>query len=146
MSRERLTRATGSTSCDNVEVTKTQQEGPLWQRLLLAVTVALSVVGMHHLTSVACSQPVAHHEVVHVAAAKLLTDSPERTPDSNTAVQDLTPGVACLALLIAVGVVLRAMRGFAARRRDLLEAKHEATVSPRIEDPPDLHILSISRT
>lgn len=146
MSRDRLFRATGSATCDNAEVTITRQESPLWQRLLLAVTVALSVVGMHHLASIVCSQPVAHHEAVHVAAAEPSTDSPQQAPDSDSSLQDWTPGIACVALLIAVGVVLRTTRGSAARRRDLLERKLEARVSPRIEEPPDLRVLSISRT
>ena len=124
----------------------TRQGSPLWQRLLLAVAVALAVVGMHHLASPGCAEPVAHHGVSFVVGAEPMSDSPQGELDSDTTLQDMTPGLACLALLVAVGVILRATRGVTARRRDLLERKHEARVSPRIEDPPDLHTLSISRT
>ena len=123
-----------------------RQGGPRWQRLLLAVAVALAVVGMHHLASPGCGEPVAHHGSSFMAGAELMSDSPQGEPDSDTSVQDMTPGLACLALLVAIGVVFRVFGGVVARRRDLLELKHEARVIPRIEDPPDLHILSISRT
>lgn len=124
----------------------TRQGSPLWQRLLLAVAVTLTVVGMHHLASPGCAEPVAHHGVSFVVGTEPMSDSPQGELDADTSLQDMTPGLACLALLVAVGVVLRATRGVTARRRDLLELRHEARVSPRIEDPPDLHILSISRT
>lgn len=113
---------------------------------MLAATVALAVVGMHHLTSSGCSEPVAHHGLVSMADAGPLAESPQKEWASESVLDDVTPGLVCLALLIAVGVVSRIMGGVAVRRRDLLEPNHPASVNPRIDDPPDLHILSISRT
>lgn len=123
------------------------RESPLWQRIALAATVAAALVGMHHLTAVGCSEPVAHHAVVHVGEPESSLDSSPGNPRSGDAsVDDLTPGLVCLALLVAVGVVSRAIGGVLTRRRDVQRVHQDWAVTSRIDDPPDLHVLSISRT
>ncbi|MDA2988887.1 MAG: DUF6153 family protein [Actinomycetota bacterium] len=123
------------------------RKSPLWQRIALAATVALALVGMHHLTTSDCSEPVAHHAVVHVVEPGSSLDSSQGNPSSGDAsVDGLTPGLVCLALLVAVGVVFRAVGGVLARRRDVQRVHQDWAVTSRFDDPPDLHVLSISRT
>jgi hypothetical protein len=123
------------------------RESPLWQRIALAATVAIALVGMHHLTTLGCSEPVAHHSVVHIVEPETsLASSPGNPSSGDASVEDLTPGLVCLALLVAVGVVFRAVGGVLTRRRDVQRVHQEWAVTSRIDDPPDLHVLSISQT
>lgn len=122
------------------------REAPLWQRLLLAVAMVVAVVGMHHLTSLGCSEPVAHHAVIEAADS-----APDSEPSGGTAVvspalHGSVPGLVCLALLIAVGVIFRALGGLVVRKRAPHAAPQSGIVVLRVDDPPDLHVLSISRT
>lgn len=134
-------------ACENESVKEAQRDSPLWQRVLLSATVALALVGMHHLTSLGCSEPVADHAVVHVVELETSLDSSLGDRSSGDAsVDDLTPGLVCLALLVAVGVVFRAVGGILTRRRDMQREHQDWAISSHIDDPPDLHFLSISRT
>lgn len=132
-------------SCENSGVIPSTHRGPLWQRVLLAVTMALALVGMHHLTSQVCVEPGAHHGAIHSVT---FADPLDPHPDSSDAgaFDELTPGLVCLALLVTVGVVVRAVSVVMARRRDLLAHRYASVLRTRHEDPPDLYILSISRT
>lgn len=123
------------------------RESPMWQRIALAAAVSLALVGMHHLTSFGCPEPVGHHAAVHVVEPETpLVSSPENPSLSDASVKDLMPGLICLALLVAVGVVFRAVAGVLTRRRDVRHVHQDWAVLSRIDDPPDLHVLSISRT
>ena len=116
------------------------RESPLWQRIALAATVALALVGMHHLTTSDCSEPVAHHAVVHVVEPGSSLDSWQGNPSSGDAsVEDLTPGLVCLALLVAVGVVFRAVGGVLARRRDVVSASPNGRALWRLDGDGSVH-------
>lgn len=133
-------------SCDNSLVRISSREAPLWQRLLLAFAMVVAVVGMHHLTSLGCGEPVAHHAVIEGADSASDSEPSGGTSGVSPVRHGSVPGLVCLALLIAVGVVFRVVGGLLVRKRAPRAVLRSRIVALRVDDPPDLHVLSISRT
>jgi hypothetical protein len=133
--------------------------GNVAPRLLVVALLALGLVGMHHLVVAAC-----HHGGTHVGHSTMpasdatpshslhdpslaaLVHAPQESPDPATG--GLVGAAAtCLAiLLMIIGLVLprlvaRLRRVFVFDRRPRI--RH---VVARLLEPPDLHLLSVSRT
>lgn len=133
-------------ACENESVKEAQRDSPLWQRVLLSATVALALVGMHHLTSLGCSGASAEHGTVHLVTEGPLSGLEGNPVDHETLLDSSSPGLICLAVLIAFGVI-RPLREALLSRKHSIQCRPEDTAfASRTGDPPNLHALSISRT
>lgn len=133
-------------SCDNDRMIVCGRHLPLLQRIMLAASVVIALVGMHHLTSLGCMEPVAHHGVVQEFEAGLSSGLSPENSTTDSPDNGVTAGLVCLALLIAVGVVFRAAGGVLTRRRSVHAVGFDTAGPSRGGKPPDLYALSISRT
>ena len=139
--------------------------GSVAPRLVVVALLALGLVGMHHLVVVAC-----HHAAAHSAHASTATPGGVLSMDAYVAHADHASGVAaqapmspqppadepsglvgmaatCLAiLLILVGLVLPHMLARVRRWRTSRVTILEQWVSTSPVKPPDLTLLSVSRT
>ncbi|MGA1038450.1 MAG: DUF6153 family protein [Ilumatobacteraceae bacterium] len=120
------------------------QRGPLWQRILLSVLVVGALVGMHHLAAQDCSVATSEHSGHHavVAAQDLIpaTDSADLQESGPSLV------MACLAILILVGVTPRLAAWIRLRKSRSTRNPSYASAGNCEPRPPDLHLLSVSRT
>ena len=130
-------------------------KGGLVSRLVVVALLAVGLVGMHHLVVVAChhatgqatavlaaESPHSTHGLPHDQTAPLPQQAPEEAPT------DLLGAAAtCLAILLMI-VLLIAPRLLSRLRRvlvpDLMWAPSRLVA--RLLAPPDLHLLSVSRT
>lgn len=130
-------------------------KGGLVSRLVVVALLAVGLVGMHHLVVAAChhatgpttaalaaDSPHSTHELPHGETAPIPQQAPEEAPT------DLLGAAAtCLAILLMI-VLLIAPRLLSRLRRvmvpDLMWAPPRLVA--RLLVPPDLHLLSVSRT
>lgn len=126
---------------------------PLLARLSVVALLTVGLVGMHHLVVAACHHlgvSAAHgiESVGHDHAAAPLVPSPEVPADEPPLGGGLASAAAtCLAvLLMVVSLVLPSLLGRARRWHYRREGHRLSRLTPRICDPPDLVMLSVSRT
>jgi len=119
----------------------------------------IGLVGMHHLISTGCLAGSNTHADAHVMEAQspsndvsTVSEADRGTrsgagiaqPPTNAEHSDHL-GVICMAVLMLFSVIVPSVRAIIARRRPL--AVGVRTASPqKSADPPDLRVLSISRT
>ena len=133
--------------------------GSLAPRLVVVAFLALGLVGMHHLVVSAC-----HHGASHVGHATILPpeaagghalhDSAPTAPvqaprEAPAPAPDGFVGAAamCLAiLLMIIGLVLPRLVSRLRHLTVLDRLPGDVRVGARLLDPPDLHLLSVSRT
>ena len=139
--------------------------GSVAPRLVVVALLALGLVGMHHLVVVAC-----HHAAGHSAHAATATPSGVLSMDAHAAHADHGSGLAaqtpmspqppadepsglvavaatCLAiLLMLVGLVLPHMMARVRRWRLMRLRLHMPPKTAWAFKPPDLTLLSVSRT
>ena len=138
---------------------RVSRSGSVAPRLVVVALLALGLVGMHHLVVAACHHGGTHvdHSLMsasdappshslHDPSLAALVHAPQESPDPATG--GLVGAAAtCLAiLLMIIGLVLprlvaRLRRVFVFDRRPRI--RH---VVARLLEPPDLHLLSVSRT
>lgn len=133
--------------------------GSLAPRLVVVALLALGLVGMHHLVVTAC-----HHGGTHVGHSTMLTSgaTPSHFPHDPSVAAVLkapekAPGEApgglvglaatCLAIILML-VLLIAPRLMSRLRRVLAPDRLPVLrrLVARLLQPPDLHLLSVSRT
>lgn len=128
-------------------------------RMVVVAVLALGLVGMHHLVVVAChhaasstmstATPLAldvHHPGLHAAGHGLPAPVPaDEPPGAPTGL--LGAAATCLAIILML-VLLVAPRLMSRLRRVLVPDRLLAPrhVVARLLEPPDLHLLSVSRT
>ena len=128
-------------------------------RLVIVAVLALGLVGMHHLVVVAChhvassstsvAAPLAldaHDSGSHAAGHGLPAPAPQDAP--HDAPSGLMGAAAtCLAIVLML-VLLVAPRLMSRLRRVLVPDRLPSPrrVVARLLEPPDLHLLSVSRT
>jgi hypothetical protein len=139
--------------------------GSVAPRLVVVALLALGLVGMHHLVVVAC-----HHAAAHSAHASTATPGGVLSMDTHAAHADHGSGLGahaptspqppadepsglaavaatCLAiLLMLVGLVLPQILARVRRWRVMQLRLHEPPTATRAFRPPDLTLLSVSRT
>jgi hypothetical protein len=139
--------------------------GSVAPRLVVVALLALGLVGMHHLVVVAC-----HHAAAHSAHASTATPGVVLSTDAHAAHADHGSGLGahaptspqppadepsglaavaatCLAiLLMLVGLVLPQILARVRRWRVMQLRLHEPPTATRAFRPPDLTLLSVSRT
>ena len=124
-------------------------------RLVIVAVLALGLVGMHHLVVVACHHvaasstsvaaplaPDAHDSGSHGAGHGLPADEPDGSPTGL-----MGAAATCLAIVLML-VLLVAPRLMSRLRRVLVPDRLPSSrrVVARLLEPPDLHLLSVSRT
>jgi len=139
--------------------------GSVAPRLVVVALLALGLVGMHHLVVVAC-----HHAAAHSAHAYTATPGVVLSTDAHAAHADHGSGLGahaptspqppadepsglaavaatCLAiLLMLVGLVLPQILARVRRWRVMHLGLHVPPTATRAFRPPDLTLLSVSRT
>jgi hypothetical protein len=128
-------------------------------RLMVVALLAVGLVGMHHLVVAAC-----HHLAGHAAHSQMLSMATSTDHGSHGSVpvapaevpqpgSDGSPGglvgaaATCLAiLLMVVGLVLPQILARLRRWQVLRFRMAAAPVAARAPKPPDLTLLSVSRT
>lgn len=129
-------------------------------RLLVVAMVALGLVGMHHLVVAACHLASGHGDHSVVLSMDSVVDHgvgdhgthrqapPADAPAPDGAPEGLVGAAAtCLAiLLMVVGVVLPQVLARLRRGQSLKLNLAASPVATRTPKPPDLTLLSVSRT
>ena len=137
------------------------EKGGLVSRLVVVALLAVGLVGMHHLVVVACHHVASSSSTTSVAAPLALDvhDSGSHTaghglpaPAPQDAPHDAPSGLmgaaaTCLAIILML-VLLVAPRLMSRLRRVLVPDRLPSPrrVVARLLEPPDLHLLSVSRT
>jgi hypothetical protein len=119
----------------------------------------IGLVGMHHLISTGCLAGSNKHADAHVMEAQspsndvsTVSEADRGTnsgagvvqPPTNAEHSDHMSAI-CMAVLMLFSVIIPSARAIIARRRPLALGIRSAS-PPRSADPPDLRVLSISRT
>lgn len=128
-------------------------------RLLVVAIIALGLVGMHHLVVVACHHGASHSDHASVLSMGAVVDhashgsadaAPVEAPSDGS---DGAPGgivgaaATCLAiLLMVVGLVLPQMLGRVRRWQAMRLSAAAPSMVALTPEPPDLTLLSVSRT
>lgn len=132
--------------------------GGMTSRLVVVALLAVGLVGMHHLVVVACHHVAASsttpaplgmdthdatsHATGHGSPAPVKQDAPHEAPAGL-----IGAAATCLAIVLML-VLLVAPRLTSRLRRVLVPDRLPAPrrVVTRLLEPPDLHLLSVSRT
>lgn len=131
-------------------------------RLSAIIFVIVGLIGMHQLVNLVCSamsteqgsthsqssgasQAHGTHET-HSLNPSALESSIDPMWESDSRTQQSDLGMACVAILIIFVVAIPLFRMIAIRRRVISVYHSPPAVFPRAADPPDLKLLSISRT
>ena len=128
-------------------------------RLALVATLVVGLVGMHHLVVVACHHAAsattstavplaldAHHSGSHAAGHGLPAPAPaDEPPGAPTGL--MGAAATCLAIILML-LLLVAPRLMSRLRRVLVPDRLPVLrgLVTRLLEPPDLHLLSVSRT
>ena len=124
-------------------------------RLMVVALLAVGLVGMHHLVVAACHHAAGHstHATVmpvdlmqghgdHGATPAVPADSPQPAPEGL-----IGAAATCLAvLLMIVGLVLPQILARVRRWWAITATPHPSRMESLIPRPPDLALLSVSRT
>lgn len=119
---------------------------PRWLRdAIVAAAIVLGMVGMHHLVILAC-----HHVPISAVTALVTSDHgthvAETHPASPAPEQNDDFAATCLAVLAMTGVLLLGARSVVARLDSPSMTYAMRTWIARALPPPDLAVLSVSRT
>lgn len=117
---------------------------PRIRDLLVAAVVMLGLVGMHHLVVAAC-----HHATAQAILAPASVVPPVSVDHGHGAPEPSVPSelaAVCIAILFITGVVLLGTRSVVTRVRLERFVAHSIAWFERALPPPDLAVLSISRT
>lgn len=133
--------------------------GSLASRLVVVALVAVGLVGMHHLVVVACHHAASHGDHASVLSMDSVVDhgahgaagtAPVESPTDGS---DGAPGglvgaaATCLAiLLMVVGLVMPQVLARVRRWHGMCLLPAAPPTAVRIAKPPDLTLLSVSRT
>jgi hypothetical protein len=129
--------------------------------LFIMLTLSIGLIGMHHLISTGCLIGTSTHAGAHVTDAEppagdvgsvadsradlwTSSDSGFEQPPAN-ADQSEHLGAVCMAVLMLFSVIVPSTRAIIARRQPRT-VRINPDSSQRSTDPPDLRVLSISRT
>ena len=129
--------------------------------LLMVLALCIALIGMHHLISTGCVAGSNTHADAHVMDAKshsgdvstvIVSGADRGTSSGAGVVQPPTNAehsdhlsAMCMAVLMLFSVIIPRARAIIVRRRPLSVGIRSAS-PPRSADPPDLRVLSISRT
>lgn len=122
-------------------------KGSLRVRLAAVFLVVIGLVGMHHLVTVGCASVLSGHSDGHAMAdlAPPVVDA-DVLASSDHEMDAATGAGICLAVLV-FSILILTRRSSWIRRDSLAMARvHQRCMSLRRTDPPDLLVLSISRT
>jgi hypothetical protein len=121
--------------------------GPLWVRVAAACLVVLGLVGMHHLVALGCATVSVGHADSHVPSVIPASGPDGPSPQQQNADLDFNSGtVVCLAIMVfAVSILGRRLAWIRRDPRRHVAMGHRF-LGPQRTEPPDLVVLSISRT
>lgn len=116
-------------------------------RIMAALLLTMGLIGMHHLIAIGCASFGSASHDVHVAVSEGSTQSTTEAADVAPVAESRSDaGATCLAIVLTFV--------FAAVVRGWLMQRHRMSGGTRASEPlrshergpPDLHILSVSRT
>lgn len=132
-------------SCENRGVHVVAIRGSMFGRLLAVLVLVVGIIGMHHVVATGCAMVTGSHSLTHGQEL----DSSSFTAETETDVASAAPvdlaGTVCVAIIVLWILAAPLRRRLYAARDSVGEAAPAESFAP-LARPPDLHLLSISRT
>jgi hypothetical protein len=104
------------------------------------------LVAMHHLTAIGCSIAMNDHASAHVMDEQLLPADAARADAAKEVTDIPAPDIVCIALIASAAILHAGRKFWLVRRRENVSVETMRGAEQWSGLPPDLHVLSISRT
>jgi hypothetical protein len=139
--------ATACGACQNAGVRVVEVRGSLKVRLVAVCLVVVGLVGMHHLIAVGCASIGASHSDSHLMyVMPAVEHDVEPSGQHGTDPSGSTGSIACLAVMVFAVSLLARRSSWVRRDPSRLLTTDRRLLGPQRSEPPDLVVLSISRT
>lgn len=133
------------TSCENRGVHVVVIRGSMLGRLLAVLVLVVGIIGMHHVVATGCAMVTGSHSSTHGQELVSSNFIAETVTDVASAAPVDIAGAVCVAIIVFWILAAPLRRRLFAVRDSVGEAAPAESFAP-LARPPDLHLLSISRT
>lgn len=133
------------TSCENRGVHVVVIRGSMLGRLLAVLVLVVGIIGMHHVVATGCAFVTGSHSSTHGQELVSSNSLAEAVTDVASAEPVDVAGTVCVAIIVLWILAAPLRRRLFAVRDSVGEAAPAESFAP-LARPPDLHLLSISRT